>query len=177
MKKLLVLCVGFFCLSSGWAQDVKRFEVEFPFGMTGNGFNDFIGFSMGCEARLNSQKSPVDVGLQVSAAGTIWETFDYEPGALIWEGLVSSKVYVDYNFHQQYDDAFFAGVGVGVADFMQDYYPDTRKHTLRPVLAPRVGAEAYHHLRLTMECQLLPSAPDFFLISVGVVLGGGLKKN
>ena len=177
MKKFLVLCVVFFCLSSGWAQDVKRFEVEFPFGMTGNGFNDFIGFSMGCEARLNSQKSPVDVGLQVSAAGTIWETFDYEPGALIWEGLVSSKVFVDYNFHQQHDDAFFAGVGVGVADFMQDYYPDTRKHTLRPVLAPRVGAEAYHHLRLTMECQLLPSAPDFFLISVGVVLGGGLKKN
>ena len=176
MKKLLVLCVGFFCLSSGWAQDVKRFEVEFPFGMETDLYLEYIGFSLGCEARLNSQKSPVDVGLQVVTGSSIWESSDLEPGDVMWKGIFSSKVFVDYNFHQQYDDAFFAGVGVGVVDFMQDYYPDKQTHTLRPALAPRVGGEFYHHLRFTIEWQLLPSAPNFFTFSVGVVLGGGLKK-
>lgn len=178
MKKVLFLSVCLMGFVLSHAQGVKRFEAELiPLGLGGSVSEGGPYFMIGCEFRLNSRNTPLDYGVQANMMGSIGEVFAMpEEDVIDLVTVPSAKMYVDYNFNHLDENPFFVGLGIGVADVREYFTLSGVKHHVRPVLAPRAGVEYGHLVRLTFESQLLPSAPNSFCASLGIVLGGRVKK-
>lgn len=149
---------------------VKHFEGEVLVGFTAPlgdcGSGDFVSQAFGYEFRYNIDEVPLDFSAQVnytSAAGN--ETY-------------SIAIFGDWNFGQGQRLNPFVGMGIGWAQHESDnydrYYDDDKS---KPIIIPRVGIELFRHFRLTLSSNISGRGYNNLQLSIGVVFGGGLKKN
>ncbi len=134
------------------------------------------GFSVFVEGRHNFRNSTMSIGLQGSFGQ--WDRKnialdDAGPGPHN-ERLkpLMLTIYGDYNLRRWKSVSLFAGGGVGGAYFtdrtvLSNYYI---------LLSPRIGAELWHRLRVTVDLKTTISDYTFFGVNVGYVFGGGLKR-
>jgi hypothetical protein len=192
MKGLLILL--FFCCfatTTAFAQmgdygDVRSFEGEVGFGVTAGGRARGVsvtpGLSLFAEVRYNIPKSPFDVGLQgylgsfdrdnVVIAGN---SFDMH----IMPRLLT--VYGDYNFRKWKRVSLFGGVGAGYAYVINQRNATGHSFgkTLRErffAFSPRIGAEFFNHIRLTLDYKLISKDYSCFGANLSFVFGGGMQK-
>lgn len=191
MKKLIVLCaVLATLLPSAYAQrrDVKAIEVEIGGGMTfgaaqlsSAGFDKTKAGETGfIELRYNFIYLPIDIGLH--AGGTVFGR-EQASGEKLNFSSGNFMVTADYNRRRTSNCMWFAGLGVGLAslgnsaktEYMEDGgYTDNGSGSSLCFM-PRIGVELFHHLRLTAAYTLEERANRHFLLSLGIVIGGGRK--
>lgn len=90
----------------------------------------------------------------------------------------------DYNFRPSEAVSMFVGAGAGLAFFDENstltrigygaYSSDGRSTSF--CFMPRVGAEFFNRLRLTLFYQFEDKANECFGLQMGLSIGGGKKK-
>ncbi len=200
-----------FCLLSGvlraQTEDVRRFEVELGLGIAAspeklNFDNAESGYIFFAEARYNFADVPVNIGLHWSTQliGRELEGY-YKPDPTGWcmvnYNTNAIMVVSDYTFRRGKRISFFAGAGVGIANYrtqsellIKDGYSfgsddfNIEEHSYRVPYSeytgicfmPRVGVEFFNHLRLTADYKIGKKGYNHFDFTLGVVIGGGRKK-
>ncbi len=143
------------------------------------------------ELRYNFRSLPVDIGIQ--GRGQIWDrrslsesTSDEYKFAGEKMNYMSANVLLvsDYNFRQGESVSFFIGAGVGMAFFEENsslkrvaystYVSDGGSNSF--CFMPRVGAEFFNRLRLTLFYQFEDKANECFGLQIGLSIGGGSKR-
>jgi opacity protein-like surface antigen len=198
------LVMLFFCSLLG-AQEtigVRPFEVELRFPCITNalchidGVETGSGFGFGVEFRYNLDKKalPFDFGLGLEYSQTEYYEKDSPDGNCLdpEENMIFIAAFADYNFRQAKKFNPFVGFGAGVAfcdveDMYKWTYPETggaeatlaysmgEENQTHPVFIPRIGFEAWHHLRVSAYTILCKKGLSNFTISIGWSIGGGRK--
>jgi len=167
--------------------DVKPFEFEAGFGMaTGgksNGTKVTPGAALYIEGRYNIQNSPFDVGLQGYLSNFDRDNVMVDGRRLdmhIMPRLVT--VYGDYNFRQWKRVSLFGGLGLGCAHVINQRQGETGfgiGNTVRDnffAVTPRIGAELFNHIRLTVDYKIISKDYSCLGINLGFAFGGGVRK-
>lgn len=167
-------------VSLSQSQKVQKFEGEFRAGFTAplGGFhsaNSLMGATVGWELRYNFTESAWDCGLMVDASTARWE-FEPQSGMAQINRTPALAVTGGYNFRQGKKVNPFVGMAVGVAfcdvtDFEYESWPGTAFY-----IAPRVGVEFFHHLRLTSQFNISKKGYHNVGVTLGLVIGGRPKK-
>ncbi len=192
MKKLLLIGI---CLCASvygtCAQNhgIRAFEAEIGAGIAFGGDklnfdNVRPGASFLAEGRYNFTRLPIDVGLQVN--GSLLHRESKHAGEMkfkSWNILAVS----DYNFFRTDRISLFAGAGFGYA-FHQESAPvsfdDTQPNwngfssagdRHGACFMPRIGAEFFHRVRITVDYRIEERANRHCCLTVGLVFGGGKK--
>lgn len=149
------------------------------------------GLGLAGELRYNFHSVPVDIGIQ--GRGQIWgrqslsesasDEYKYAGEKL---NYLSANVLLvsDYNFRRGQSVSMFIGAGVGVAFFEENSSLERAGYSLYVgngksrsfCFMPRVGAEFFNRLRLTLFYQFEDKANECFGLQVGLAIGGGMKK-
>lgn len=193
MKKRLLAGIALLLSSGVCAQNynaVRRMEYEVGIGLNkGHGLYGTAAkprIQLYAEIRMNMKDSPFDIGLQGmlgyferqrSAGYFGWQS---DSG---WSETIRSKSLVtcaDYNLRRWKNIAPFVGLGIGMSAIEDEYgvgaeCPE-RYYDTAFVLNPRIGAEFFNHLRITVEYKRMQREYSFFGFDIGVVFGGGYKK-
>jgi len=197
MKKLfLMAAVAVMTAVSANAQehrfgDVMPFEFEAGVGVaTGNqpsGTTVSPGAILYIEGRYNIPNTPFDVGMQ-GYLGNFWRdnvalVDGHRLGRHIMPRLVT--VYGDYNLRQWRRVSLFGGVGLGYArvinkqsggiGFGINIGNDVRENFL--AVTPRVGAEFFHRVRLSVDCKIISKYYSCFGVNLGFTFGGGIQEH
>ena len=194
MKKIILLGVLIISCTSVFAQmqnydNVRLMEFELGVGLnkahTMGGGVAHVGIQFFFEPRINLPDTPFDISLQFSI-GEFQRQRDIlgNDDDVTNRGMVITGV--DYNFRKWQRVSLFGGLGIGLG-FMDGngmyvdhankdmvfykYYPDRSF-----VLNPRIGAEFFNHLRVTLEYKWMRKPYSYFALNIGGVFGGGLKK-
>lgn len=190
MKQILLICflmLGFMANAqiAELEKGVRSIEVEVGGGaILGAGKLNFdkakpggMGFG---EIRYNFRRQPIDVGVQVS--GNVFNRSSRETGNLGFTS-VNCLVVSDYNFRRTKNISLFTGLGLGLA-WHENSAPITYIGETGYIIGganksfcfmPRVGAEFFHRLRITLNYKLEEKANRHFNISAGIVFGGGRR--
>lgn len=192
MRKLLLIGI-YLCISMyntrAQSHEIRAWEAEIGTGITFGG--DRLNFDRICpgasflvEGRYNFTRVPVDVGLQVNASLFQRESkYAGEMRFKSWNILAVS----DYNFFRTNRISLFAGAGFGYAYHKESapiLFDNTQpnwggfssggdQHGV--CFMPRIGAEFFHHLRLTFDYRVQEKANRHWNLTVGFVFGGGEK--
>jgi len=173
-------------LSAQNYNNVRTFEFEVGIsignGRKYDGVKSKNGGQFFLEGRMNVGCTPWDAGLQFSKGA-----FDRYAAKYGWEQYIMHETlttFVDYNLRKWKNIALFAGLGVGISSITDEYNYTNRKYQRYDrssdgnytVFTPRIGAELFRHLRITMEYRMTYREYAYFGISIGGVLGGGFKK-
>lgn len=183
----LTLLPAFFLFLSGIAQaqetrEVGKFEAEvgagFPFLAKRYNGKYEPGWFLHAEGRYNFRPAPVDIGLQfqIGALYREWrETAvnrDYH--------FYTTSVVSHYNFRRTKNVSPFVGCGVGFSIVTVNHSDwdaiDRKEHDFAASIAPRIGVEFFHHVRLSVAYLLMNKEYSNMEVSVGVVLGGGHRR-
>ncbi len=199
MKRLifvLVFCAVALGANAQGQSRVKMFEFEAGIGAAfgsgqlgltplGASPSSHSGMFFFLEPRINIIGTPFDVGLQLSVIGTS-DTSNSDNNYHYYANHKPALVtFVDYNFRSWRKTSLFCGLGAGMSAVdwehrtYKDYLGKTVMETYRDrsfVLNPRIGAEFFHHLRLTLEYKWMAKEYSFFGLTVGGVFGGGRKR-
>ena len=194
---LALFAMLFVGVDSASAQ-VRTWEVELGAGLViPNKMDNFTtkeGWGAVIEVRRNMNLLPLDLGLQINGTG-----FKREYGNL--KDLINYQSYTallvaDVNILRKKKVQIFAGCGLGYGWLDDDFAnfgdvedaldginaaKDTWQSRSALVAMPRVGAELWHHLRATVYYKAPADKALFkeqghFGVSLGVVIGGGLKN-
>lgn len=172
MKIFFVLL--FFITNPLLGQEVTKFEVEVAIGpnfgkknVKGSSIREGVNIIL--EARCNYTPN-IDFGLQflVGAYDLLYKERGRE---VTYRNMILQPV-VDYNFRIGKKVSPFVGGGLGMAVIDVDAGYDQFNSIC---FTPRLGAELFKHLRLTLDYRLLKWNLSFWNCSVGFVLGGGNK--
>jgi len=88
----------------------------------------------------------------------------------------------DYNLRPWRRVSFFGGLGAGYANVINQRQGETGLgigNTTRDnllIITPRVGAEFFHRIRLTVDCKIIPKSYTCLGVNLGFVFGGGTKR-
>lgn len=183
----LSLLLGFFLFLTGIVQaqearEAGKFEGEIGAGIPflgkkyGGTFEP--GWAAYAEGRYNFRSIPVDIGLKFQT-GEFYRTWD----RAAFNGdyrFYTASVVSHYNFRRTKNVSPFVGCGVGVSVFTAHYYDfeviDCKEHDFAACIAPRIGIEFFHHVRLSAAYLLMNKQYGNMEVSIGVVLGGGRRK-
>jgi hypothetical protein len=158
--------------------DVRSVEVEIGFGAgIGSGRLPYgtspqSGLSSFVETRYNFA-GYLDVGLQSSIGSFFFKrngrsySMDYSP---------MFAMLVDYNMRRWRSVSLFGGLGAGAAWIEHKDPSGNRIADEYVFLNPRVGAEFWNHLRVTLEYKLMKKEYSYFGITIGGVIGGGYRR-
>ncbi len=184
IKVLLVLVT--LCSFKSHAQTpiVQRLEGEARAGLTTplGGYHTGkaqISAALGIEGRYNFKGTPWDCGLMLdlSTARRGYEHL-YNDGYDRWQSnrTLAFAAVGDYNLRQGSKFNPFAGAALGVAlnDVVGDKYFPTEGTSM--LFAPRIGVELLYHLRLMGQFNICRKGYNNFSLTLGLVLGGGPKK-
>jgi opacity protein-like surface antigen len=162
-----------------------------------------VGWNAMAEVRRNFGALPLDLGLRVD--GNVFNRKYEELEDLLHTQFSSLNVMAvaDLNVLRAKQILFFVGAGLGygwlaaenqiinpeIPEGLKDKYEafKTVKETSVLTVMPRVGIELFHHLRATLYYKVHAGSKDeqlkdlvkgqgHFGLSLGVVLGGGLKN-
>ena len=194
MKNIILAILLVFVSQSLPAQDynhVCRMEFELGIGLnkgnTLNGGVAKVGHHFYLEPRFNIINTPFDIGLQATI-GRFRRTSD-----LLAEKLTHKCILLvcsDYNWRKWKSLSLFAGLGAGMAFVKNDatrimdygspgggWGIDNDIYDGKSfVVNPRIGAEFFNHLRVTLEYKWMRKPYSYFALNIGGVFGGGLKK-
>jgi opacity protein-like surface antigen len=191
MKKTysLVFAVIFtFNVSAQDYTDVRLFEVEFGFGLNqgwAQGTPSNRGGQFILEVRANMHDSPFSVGTQVSIGFFDMNNMPINNREYYHKiNYNANTAHADFNHREWKRISLLGGIGVGYAQITNNYSPKIPSSSERsystteyfPVLIPRIGAEFFHRLRLTLDYKIMVKNSSCFSLTIGIVLGGGLKK-
>lgn len=172
---LMVLCFSPFL---GWSQQKVRaleFEVGGGYGIA-TSFKTCLNAGLFVmELRSNLPSSGFDIGMQLCVASTTGgESYDYYKYSQKVNEIATFMVpFVDFNFRRGRKVSYFVGSGMGM---MQSNIGGSFTYSSLTVV-PRIGMEFFNHLRLTLDYRWNPRGEyNYTGLSVGVVLGGGVKK-
>lgn len=154
---------------------VRPFEYELSFGTT-YGSDNYVGSrkigpAISMEGRYNFNNSPYDIGLEIYF-GSVIRSYQ---GDDLSNRIASISLYSDYNINRGCNVSYFLGAGIGIASFdviLGDYGDEGSGL----VFSPRVGVELHRHIRITAYSKMAKDGYNSFGLSIGFVLGGGLKK-
>lgn len=197
MKKTFIYFLTLFWTLATNAQniastpEIKRFEGEIGIGLvfaTGKLQFDHNNTGATCHAELryNLRRLPLDVGVQASGAVFHRES-DFVAGQLKFRSWNLLAV-ADYNYRRGRRVSLFGGLGMGYGS-IETSAPITFDNT-QPnwggfcdggqtgsfCVMPRIGAEFFNHLRVTLSYKWQEKANRHLDLSIGVVFGGGRKK-
>lgn len=195
---LLVLAMLLVGVESASAQ-VRKWEVEIGAGCIIPSdrlkpiFDNEVGFNIQTEVRYNFGMVPVDLGLHVD--GNLFKR-EVKSVSDIKFMSYNAMAVADLNLFRNKKVLFFAGCGlgygwlakdvenIGTSEDVLDALDKTKdawhgKSAL--MVMPRIGIEAWHHLRATIYYKApadktLIKEQGHFGVSLGVVIGGGLKN-
>ena len=195
---LLVLAMLLVGVESASAQ-VRKWEVEIGAGCIIPSdrlkpiFDNEVGFNIQTEVRYNFGMVPVDLGLHVD--GNLFKR-EVKSVSDIKFMSYNAMAVADLNLFRNKKVQFFAGCGlgygwlakdgenIGTSEDVLDALDKTKdawhgKSAL--MVMPRIGIEAWHHLRATIYYKApadktLIKEQGHFGVSLGVVIGGGLKN-
>ena len=195
---LLVLAMLLVGVESASAQ-VRKWEVEIGAGCIIPSdrlkpiFDNEVGFNIQTEVRYNFGMVPVDLGLHVD--GNLFKR-EVKSVSDIKFMSYNAMAVADLNLFRNKTVQFFAGCGlgygwlakdvenIGTSEDVLDALDKTKdawhgKSAL--MVMPRIGIEAWHHLRATIYYKApadktLIKEQGHFGVSLGVVIGGGLKN-
>ena len=201
---VLLLAIFFVGVESASAQ-VRKWEVEIGAGciVPSNNLKPIFdkssaGWNVLVEARHNFGMLPLDVGLHINGTG-------FERGHDLGEiksikdvkfHSFNALAVADFNLLRNKKVQVFVGCGLGYGWLASQIYDlgssddaldaankvqDTWKERSALVVMPRVGIEAWHHLRATVYYKApadktLIKEQGHFGVSLGFVIGGGLKN-
>ena len=194
---LVLLALLFVGIDSASAQ-VRKWEVELGAGLVmPNKMDNFTtkeGWGAVVEVRRNMNLLPLDLGLHIDGTG-----FKREYGNM--RDLINYQSYTallvaDVNILRKKKVQIFAGCGLGYAWLADDFayfgdvedaldgvnaVKDTWQSRSALMAMPRVGVELWNHLRATVYYKAPADKTLFkeqghFGVSLGVVIGGGLKN-
>lgn len=162
---------------------VQKFEGEARVGFTAplGGFHDLnhqVSAALGLEGRYNFKGTPWDCGILLELSTARWGCNHPNCESDHWQSnrTLAFAAVTDYNFRQGKKVNPFVGTGLGIAslDVVGDkYYPSSGKSLF---IAPRVGVEFLHHIRLTSQFNISKHGAHNFEVSLGFVIGGRPKK-
>lgn len=198
--KNIVMCMALICCTMGFdmrgQNAVRAIEGEVAFTGVKASRNMIFdetrpGLGVVGELRYNFPGIPIDIGIQ--GRGQIWgrqslsesasDEYKYAGEKL---NYLSANVLLvsDYNFRRGQAVSMFVGAGVGMA-FIEENSSLTRAgygvyvgsgKSKSFCFMPRVGAEFFNRLRLTLFYQFEDKANECFGLQVGLAIGGGVKK-
>jgi opacity protein-like surface antigen len=189
MKRILFFFAMIVAVSANAQEDnysnVKPFEFEVGFGISQGEFgnNGKAGSALFLEARINIEDTPFDVGLQ----GCIpyYDKNNVEVNNHIYDMHImprSIMAYGDYNFRHWRRVSLFGGIGLGYAyvinqhwSEISNFYNDTTRSNCF-AFSPRIGAEFFSHIRLTVEYKVITKSYSYFGANLGFAFGGGRKR-
>lgn len=128
------------------------------------------GLNVFMEMRYN-YKACFDFGMQLFV-GAYERLNNNDNSETIYRNVIIQPV-ADYNFRQGKKVNPFVGLGIGLAAIDID---NDRVVEKSYCVNPRIGAEFFHHVRVTFEYRLLRTDYSFWGCSIGIVFGGGNKK-
>lgn len=193
MKKKLTLLTLFFAMNLFIAPVVKAgtpivriLEGEVRMGLSApiggyHGGEAQTTISMGLEGRYNFKGTPWDCGLmlELTSARRAYEHVLSDRVSYLWQNnrTLAFALTGDYNFRQGKKINPFVGTALGVAsnDIVGDSYLPTEGTSM--IVAPRVGVEFLHHIRLMAQLNVCRKGYNNFSLTVGIVLGGRPKKS
>ena len=131
------------------------------------------------EYRYNIPESSLSLGAQASLG--YFSRYDSSIDRISKvQNTGSTTMYLDYNFRIKEKFSVFTGLGAGLMAIDYEYpqwiaentYEQKYIFTRSAVLNPRVGIEAFKHLRVTFEYKLMKKSYSYFGINIGFVIGG-----
>jgi opacity protein-like surface antigen len=89
--------------------------------------------------------------------------------------------YGDYNFRHWRRVSLFGGIGLGYVHVFKQFQtvPWDGEHSSYDncfAFSPRVGAEFFSHIRLTVEYKVITKSYSYFGANLGFAFGGGRKR-
>lgn len=184
LSAIVLLCAIIACHNLS-AQTVKHFEVEPYLGLGlplrdigGKEVKETAGLDAGIEFRYNLKENPISVGVDLNVA-TAARTKETSEGKMSdnSQRLASVAAICDWNFRQGENVAFFAGVGIGLAQRETIQAGIDKSIGICPtyglVAAPRVGIELWNHFRVTLEARFSQRDYNVIAFRIGVPIGGG----
>ena len=188
MKNILITLLLLLVITANLcAQDYNNVRLlEFEIGMGINqgskymGFQAERGYHILMETRLNIRETPFSVGLQTSfATYFINNVYNYDFHIMPRMTIL----YVDYNYRKWEKISLFGGIGLGHAQVINRYESNDPNYWDRDSiydyfysLSPRIGAEFFHRLRLTIDYKIISKDYSYLGTHLGLVLGGGQRK-
>ena len=182
-RRILVISALFVAFFASAQAQVGRRPFEAEVGILGvyglNKFDPFTGIYVA--ARHNFADVPFDLGMEYTNTD-----FSNKKGYHFFKNQCL-KVVSNYNFYKWKNFTPFVGLGAGEAWFTMEYeYHIDRDDYVKGqcfILSPRIGFEAFDHVRFTLEYDLYPGiGQNRFKYShhlefkLGFAFGGG-KKN
>ena len=192
---LVMLFIGVENLSA----QVRKWEVELgagcviPSDQLRPMFDNEVGFNIQTEVRYNFGMVPVDLGLHVD--GNLFKR-EWKSISDIKFMSYNAMAVADLNLLRNKKVQVFVGCGlgygwlakdvenIGTSEDVLDALDKTKDawHGKSALMAmPRIGIEAWHHLRATIYYKApadktLIKEQGHFGVSLGLVIGGGLKN-
>lgn len=184
MKKIILsiifLVMPLLALSQG--NNVRNFELEVGLGTQffsktiAKGFPPTdkanCGLNLVIEPRFNISGTPFDVGSQFSIGFFDRQWMDV--GAISYS-MLSQTFFFDYNFRKWKNIHLFGGVGLGMS-FINLSGFDLQARDRSGIAEPRIGAEFFNHLRLTLNYRIMKREYSYFGITIGCAFWGGYNR-
>lgn len=157
---------------------VGLIEGEVALGLVnGVGHDSFVSSQSGevaAEMRINIPGSPLSLGLQLGVVKYSREgerSYRHE----------HTTLYADYNHRPHSPFNLFAGIGLGYGETVRSASDPTPNSPISAfgqhfVVAPRLGAELFNTLRLTLESKIISREYTYWGVTLGFVLGGWHNK-
>jgi hypothetical protein len=181
---LMSLCVAPCAMAQ---KEVKIVEVEIGFGVMQGHKADKAKSTAGAmiffETRYNIPYTAFDIGLQGSMG-----SYDRDHALIennIWNQHIMPRVvsvYVDYNYRKWRRVSLFGGLGFGYANAINQrqtddptFWDKDEERKKYFAVSPRIGAEFFNHLRLTLDYKLVPKY-SYLGVNLGFAFGGGEVK-
>ncbi len=187
MKRLALVLLSLAFAGAVHSQDfsnVRTMKYELGGAMIWGGSTDGYTFpvrrEMGgkgyAEVRINLKNRPFDVGIQYGFSAhnivSAEEGYDIQ---FEHQHLNSIILFSDYNYRGWKSVSLFAGLGVGVSDAIENLDGGSSSN-FKAQAGVRVGAEFFHHIRLTTEYRFSDEDGfSYFGLNLGFVINGGLR--
>lgn len=153
---------------------VGLIEGEVALGLVGGAGHDSFASSqsgeVAAEMRINILGSPLSLGLQFGVVKYSREgekSYRHE----------HTTLYADYNHRPHSPFNLFAGIGLGYGETVRSATDHTPSSPISAfgqhfVVAPRLGAELFNTLRLTLESKIISREYTYWGMTLGFVVGG-----
>jgi len=177
---------------------VRPLEVELRFPAVTNPLGNIegveatanLGFGIEFRYNLDNKTLPLDFGLGYEASATSYYETDspYDGWMNPSEKMNIVSAYTDWNFRQAKKFNPFIGFGTGIAYCETEnlyswdeksnpnlVYDMGEEYQWNPVFIPRIGFEAWAHVRVSAYLLLCKKGLSNFSVSAGWTIGGGRK--
>lgn len=159
-----------------FSQNIRKFEFEIGSGINfghQNVKSDYRDSKANflIEGRYNHSKK-IDFGIQFLFA-------PYDNKEAIEKQEIKHYMVqpvADFYFRAEKIINPFVGLGIGINHVKLDFKNGPKRTDNSIVFTPRLGFEFFKHLRTTLDYRIISSNPNFFNLTIGVVIGGGVKN-